>query len=233
MKTPFEKWVARRKAHAKRHGIRESTEVGKIASRASAAMYDLSNLAGRGNQEAAEAIVNHLMSWIDDLKKLETEHAALFIPSAQCSITWPGYISIDRDVTRSEAGRLRALSVGTTTGFNYGGRKQWSRATPETKVALQLSAVLMRGRKRAWEGAAGLPEFTRATYRQYYKAAIPLLHQVYGVRFENHPIFARYRHHVSAKNPDSLRPDTKRRQMILTKLEQSFRTLAPINSQAI
>lgn len=189
-----------------------------LATTAYAAMRDLFKQARRGNSQAAQILVGHLTNWTGQLCRAECHNPKAFEPLARKAAIWPGFLTIDKDISRRESERATALQLGKDSPLHYAGRKQWTRDTPENRVALELLQWLAHRRD--------LPPFSRATYRTYYKRAMPLLRQHYGRDFENHPAFNRYKGHVSAKNPESLRPDTKRRQMILTKLEQSFRTIA-------
>jgi len=191
-----------------------------LATTAYAAVRDLFKQARRGDSQAAEILVCYLTNWTGRLCLAERDAPAVFQPLARKAAIWPGFLTIDKDIQKREANRAVALEFGKDSPLHYKGRKQWTRDTPENKVALDLLEwVLVKHRN--------LPAFSRATYKTYYALAVKELPKHYGKDFENHPAFSHYRNHPNVKNSEpDLRADTKRRQMILTKLEQSFHTIA-------
>jgi hypothetical protein len=135
--------------------------------------------------------------------------------------TWPGLLSADKVIQEGQAFLAKELQLGTNATEHYSDNKRaWSRKTPENRVALKM---LDYGRRNV----PGLPRLTKATAGEVFKACRPFLEKICGRNFEEHPAFrSKYR---NSQATASLARVTAIRQRILTKLAQSFGSIAPKN----
>jgi hypothetical protein len=135
--------------------------------------------------------------------------------------SWPAVVSADKEIQGAQLWFAVTMGLGKDFPLNLSGR-QSSREIPEIVAARELiDWIQRRGDK--------LPPLNRDTAPRWWKCARPLFEQLYGKRFEQHPLFAgKY----AAKN---LRPDHKdtslnratwARKQILSKMPQAFHSLA-------
>jgi hypothetical protein len=129
---------------------------------------------------------------------------------------WPAAVSVDREIQNWQSRFSEKMELGADAPLNYTG-KQWSRSTPEISAALRLIDWIER---RGDE----LPPLNRDTAGQWWKHARPMFTQIYGERFENHQLFAKYKRDKNLH--PSLKPETWERKNILSKMAQAFHTIA-------
>jgi hypothetical protein len=133
--------------------------------------------------------------------------------------SWPGAVSVDKDVQNWHLSFARVMELGADAPLNYtNSKRRWSRSTVEIVATLHLiDWIERRGDK--------LPPLTRLTAGQWWKHARPLFTQLYGEQFEEHPLFKK-KYGSKDIEDDSLKIKTARRKQILSKMQQAFHSIA-------
>jgi hypothetical protein len=204
---------------------------------AACAGYDFCTLidrAGNGDREAAKELHKTLAGVLSEFTELCRAEPELFEPVARKCGDWPGFITRDADVRKSNADIITELGLGRGAELNYTG-KQWSRETPETLVALQLYVLLRAEREHyAWLSKK-LPPLSRPSAGKWFAAAWPRFIEQYGQDFENRKRFAHHWRNLVFKEDKPGCPGEKQlkpkaraliRDHIRKKIKQGFRSIA-------
>lgn len=193
------------------------SEVEQLRFQAANALCKLRELAKK-DLATLEVLATELRFHVTGLKSDALENPEHYRKLARQCATWPASVSVDKEIQNEQLLFARAvLQLGADATLNYSGR-QWSRGTPEIVAALRLIDWIHRR-------GDNLPPLKRSTAAQWWKHARPLFEEIYGTRFEQHPLFAeKYRKRITSDA--SLRPATWQRKQILSKMAQAFRSVA-------
>ena len=185
------------------------------------------------DQRAAESVRRVLSYGIHDFEILSKKNPGIFAESATTHPSWPGLVSVDRDVIAENKSMTDGLRLGTKTKLKFGGRKQWSRKTPEVYVALKLWGLVENFRihrdakgacPKSFDRAGKLQPLNRKNYVSWWQAAEPLFISLYGEKFEDHTRFAH--HWKSATYKDNPKPRALIKSAIKKQIKQAFRSIA-------
>lgn len=133
--------------------------------------------------------------------------------------SWPGEISVDKDVKKRQATLTQALCLGKYAALQFG-KKQWSKSTPAVAAALELIRLMDR-----CGGFGMLPPLSRITASVWWSRAEYFFEYLYGVDFENHPLFAHCWNNAAYKDQPKARALIRRD--IKKQIKQAFTTIAP------
>lgn len=164
--------------------------------------------------------------------------APVFRELAKRTANWPGLLSVDRDVQHANQQIIKILQLGKCAELNYQ-KKQWTRNTPEVRVALNLLKMRALGlslNKRTdpadpesyWfddSDFQSLAPLSRVNYKGWFNAFEKLFLQYYGTDFENHKDFSHYWKNAVYKHESKARALIRRD--IKKNIKQAFRSLAP------
>jgi hypothetical protein len=125
------------------------------------ALKEIFRLADGGNDDATRFLHGILVSKIRDFDELcqRAERHAFFEAIALKTSIWPGLLSCDADINKQNKDLLARLRLGRDTGLNYSGR-QWTRGTPEIRVALKLWGIL-KFHSEAWRNRHAIAKRNR------------------------------------------------------------------------
>lgn len=188
----------------------------KLRRQAAYALCELRRLA-KTDLRALEVLATELLLHVNELNSEALDAPVHYRKLTRRCATWPAAVSVDKEIQHWQKIVAAKLELGTDAPLNYSG-KQWTRRTPEIRAALRLiDSIRRRGDK--------LPPLNRSTAGQWWIHARALFSRIYGERFENHPLFAKYK---TAGHParEDLRPETWERKNILSKMAQAFHTIA-------
>jgi hypothetical protein len=191
------------------------------------ALDSLQKLAAVGNKAAAIYLVKALEKSINQLYVIHPKQLDTFSKMARKRNRWPGFIAVEKDWKKLNTEAAQELQLGADVSRNYKG-KQWSRENnPAVQVADLLQTELHR---RNQVFGIGLPPFNRQTSKQWFNAAKPLIVERYGKEFQDHKTFAPLLLNVKSiaeKNKKRNFNDSVFRSLILDRIEQAFKSIAP------
>jgi hypothetical protein len=192
---------------------------------ASNALETLQKLSIEGNEIAANLLIKSLQEAINQLYEAQPKKRDTFIKLARNLQCWPGFITVEKDWEKHNKKVSENLQLGADVPLNYKG-KQWSREqNPEVEAALILVNRLIH-RNRAVKPSKKLPPFSRETVKEWWKAGREIFELNFGNDFENHPLFAKRYTEKNSGQSDSLKFKTWKRKIILSKMEQAFRSIS-------
>lgn len=123
--------------------------LGALMSIAFMAIGELSNLAEKGNKEAATGAYHHLASAVNWFEKFCHEKPELFEPLARKTASWPSFISRQKAIIKHNEKLMAKLHLAA----DYKGvdlKSGWSIDAPEIKVALWLRGTMNTWREQ-WQ----------------------------------------------------------------------------------
>jgi hypothetical protein len=126
----------------------KAKSVRSLAFRAGCDIADLLELAADGHGEAAKEVHNLLYAAVSNFDEVCDARPDVFEPIARKAWVWPGLLSSQRDVKRGNEVRMSKLHLASEADLNVTG-KTWTVKTPETKVALELYAMV-KVQREAW-----------------------------------------------------------------------------------
>jgi hypothetical protein len=168
---------------------------------------------------ALRALAGFLLLEGDNLKRVFLENPKHFYSVTLKASSWPGEITLDKDLQEQQDLYARALCLGRFSSINYG-KKQWSRKTPEITAVLQLIKLMRRRGNLEL-----LPPLNRKTAGEWWQRAQPFFEALYGKDFENHKQFVQYWKNVIYKDRPNARALIRRD--IKKQMKQAFRSIAP------
>ncbi len=201
---------------------RPVSEIEIVRRQASGALRRLRQLA-LTDAAALNCLVDELALHLNLLKHeplTSTKHYRKLI--RRCS-TWPAFVSVDKEHQAKQIRFARNMELGADSSLNYTGR-QWSRRTPEVRVALQLTGFLELSRRKL-----KLPPLTRATAPLWWNKSRKLFEKIYGKDFENRATFSHYKEGHKEWEESGLTQKTWIRKRILDKMRQAFVSIARKN----
>jgi hypothetical protein len=147
----------------------KAKSVKSLAFRAGCDIVDLLELAADGHGEAAKEVHNLLYAAVSNFDEVCDARPDVFEPIARKAWVWPGLLSSQRDVKRSNEVRMNMLHLASEADLNITG-KTWTIETPETKVALELYAMV-KVQREAWlrrgETSRALERFKRRFKKRF------------------------------------------------------------------
>lgn len=164
----------------------------------------------------------------------------VFQELAKKSSIWPGLLSIDHDQLEENKRIVALLRLGENATLNFK-KRQWTRKTPEVRVALELlehrKYLLRRNEmidpndpedgRNVYDDSKfkRLGPLTRANYAVWWKKLEPMFLGLYGKDFENHKEFSGYWKNAVYQGQTNARALIRRD--IKKRIQQAFRSIAP------
>lgn len=196
-------------------------EIERLRFQAANALLQLRELA-KTDAAALEVLATELQFHVRAMNKDAQAKPEHYRQLTRKCATWPGSISADKEIQRTQELLVKQLQLGTDTPLNYSGR-QWSRRTPEIRAALYLIDCLQRQRVK-------LPPLSRATALEWWKASQDLFYSIHGKDFEQHQNFSSYwKLKFENQGDASNSQKTWIRKTIKDKMRQAFVSIARKN----
>jgi len=194
--------------------VKTKSKIEELRWQAGNALQKLRHLA-KTDLAALEVLASELDLHVRGLKRDAIEAPEHYRKLMRRCASWPAIVSVDKEIQAEQIRFARHMELGDGAAENYKGR-QWSRATPEVRAALDLkSCVINHGIK--------LPRLTRDidTCKKWWKAARPFFDRIYGEHPEDHAHFKKYKKHPHASEKGWIR------KAIFSKMPQAFHSIAP------
>lgn len=152
---------------------------------------------------------------------------------------WPGYISKHPSYARLNDSLMDALHLGAECPINVSA-KAASLELPQNDVVHWLYTLITIERRSLWlskatptslsrqelEALHDLPEYTRASAERWHRASLPLLHLVFGINFEDDPVFQSWKTNRRFDDYQGKAKTREIREDIKRSLKQAWRSIA-------